>query len=108
MVDENKKTILVIEDDRSMLDMYETVFESDYNIVPLFYEGSRTEIPTKEFDGVILDGLNGDCMNLAERIDAERKLIISGDLDIVKEATRRGLIAEGKPIELNKIRDILG
>lgn len=107
MVEENKKTLLIVEDDRDLLGMYKLSLGGDYNITPIFYEGVRTEIPKRRFDIAFLDGLHGDCINVMGRINAKKKFIVSGNCDIVKMATNENLKAVMKPVNLNKLGDIL-
>ena len=54
------KDVLIVEDDKSIIEMYETLFEHyGYDVTSVFYKDTQ-EIPRDKFYGAIVDGLGGD------------------------------------------------
>jgi len=43
-------------------------------------------------DWYCLDGLNGDCLQLAEKLPQEKVLLVSGDPDIRRKGKKKGLL----------------
>ncbi len=105
MVDENKRTLLIVEDDRGVLDAYETAFGRKYNVTSVFHPNE--DIPLKYYDLAILDGLKGDCIDVAKRIKAGKTIVISGDPNMLKKADEAGLMTGEKPISCNKLEEML-
>ena len=107
MVGTDKKTLLIVEDDSRVLEMYEMELGKRYNVTSVFYTGEKTKIPLEKFDRAILDGLNGDCISVAGEINAEKKIVISGDCNLLQKVREKGLIAGEKPLAYDKLEEML-
>lgn len=102
-----KKRILIVDDDQDTLKCYkETVDfighykQREFETITANSKADAEKYLKEKFDYAILDGLNGDCFELYDQISAEKKIIISGDLDIVDKCKKKGLEFYLKPISL--------
>ena len=97
MAGENRGSVLVVEDCEATLSAYKHVLgDRGYDVTSILYCGPQTEIPSKRFDAAVLDGLNGNWLDVANKIDSKKIAIVSGDRDIVKAAEEAGFIARRK------------
>lgn len=106
MAREDKKTLLIVEDDPYILEGYKIALERKYKITPVFYPNEA--IPREYYDLAMLDGLNGDCIDVAKRIKSGKTIVISGDPCMLQKAEENGLITEKKPISHDKLEEMLG
>lgn len=108
MTNENRKNILVVEDDQSTLELYERFLtRMNYKVTSVLYEGEETKIPTGLFHGVILDGLYGNYQAVAEKFEAKKVFVISGNRGICEGAIKKGLKAVEKPINFSKLEEMI-
>ncbi len=108
MVIENKKSLLVVEDDRLMLEFYGEMLGDIYDVTPVYYIKGETKIPTEKFHRAILDGLNNEWGNVGERISTEKKILVSGNFKYIKTASELGWLVLNKPFRGNKLLEMLG
>ena len=88
----NRRSVLIVEDSREEIEIYKDLFRNkSYNLVTLFYRDYLTELPSEKFELVIIDGLQGGWRDVSDRINARRKVIISGKESTVHKARRLGL-----------------
>lgn len=105
-----RESILVVEDDRMMLNLYEEILRENYDVTSVFYDHRETRIPTEKFGGAILDGLNGDWRIVAKNIKVDPRgiFIISSDYNFVQEAIKDGFRAIDKGnLNFDKLERIL-
>src|SRR3989344_4034823 len=102
---QNQRTVLIVEDDGEVLEVYSKFFSRFRYVVTTAtsldeakkYQGGRYNI-------LLVDGLKGNCFKVCEMIDAEKKVIATGDEELAQESERRGgFIVERKPVELSRL-----
>ena len=98
------KNVLVVEDDMETKEFYETKLGANHNITFMFYEKGSFQAPVDKFDVLIVDGLCGDYMDIVSKVNADKKILVSGDDDCREEATEAGLVSIAKNADvLDKI-----
>ncbi len=107
MVIEDKKLLLIVEDDQPTLEIYKEMLGEIYNVTPVCYIKGETKIPTEKFYGAILDGLNDEWGNVGEQISAKKKILVSGNLEYIKTALELGWLVLDKPFRESKLLEIL-
>lgn len=104
-MNEETKTALVVDDEsvtrESQRDFLIMVGGFDVTTAPSREEA--LEYNNQKFDLLLMDGLKGDCMELYSEINAGRKVIITGDVEIFEEAQKREWEVYLKPFYLGEI-----
>ena len=100
----NKKTILVIEDDLSILEAYKVGLKvKDFEGIFASSKSQAEKHLDKKFDYAILDGIKGECFELYEKINADKKIIVTADPKIIEECKNKNIKYGEKPISLSEI-----
>lgn len=99
------KSVLIVDDDPLMLNVYRVVVGScgEYELTTACSPDEAREYKDREFDVLVLDGLNGDCFDLYDELNAGRKMIVSGSLEMCDRAKENGIEAHMKPVFLPEI-----
>jgi len=81
------KSVLVIEDDDCVMDLvYSEILKLGHTITELLYKrGQEPAIPEGRFDYLVIDGLDGEWKAVGERVNADTKVLVSNDYDLVSE-----------------------
>jgi len=99
------KTLLLVDDDRQILDIYARLLKRlGYDVSTAGCVKDVEQYHERDFDIAIIDGLNGGCFDVLNIVKAKRKVIYSGDNRIVKEAEGlTGVEAYCRRVDLVKI-----
>ena len=94
--------VLIVEDDLSMARAYNRALGSmGYDVTLSNSPEDARKYVDREFDILILDGLNGVCFDLHDELNAKRKMIISGSPGICEKAKEKSIEAHQKPLNLS-------
>ena len=100
-----KQTALVVEDHPTVLEALErNLGDRGYEVKTAFNARDAKKYSDERFDLVIIDGLNGECFDVYDMIDAQRKFIFTGNNYIIKQAKEKGIEVHCKS---ENLRDIL-
>jgi len=86
--------VLIVDDDKMMLKHYKSFAElcsNEYEMVVLSSVEQAETLNGRAFDVAILDGLYGKCFELIDGINAERRVILTGDNAIYEKAKSQGI-----------------
>ena len=96
-MEEARRTALVVEDSFLLGRSYKRFLEAyGYQTEVAESAEDAEKYLDREFDLVIIDGLEGRCFDLFPKINARRKLILSGSEEILDEARKRDYLAYDK------------
>jgi len=100
----NNKSILIVEDDLGVLEIYKIGLKIEgYKGKFASSKEQAEKYLNENFDYAILDGLEGDCFELYNKVKAQKKFIVSGDQSILDKCEEKGLKYFLKPISLSEI-----
>lgn len=92
-----QKNVLIVEDTDIQRDSYAEFFEArGYNVTSVSSPKDATNYLDREFDLVILDGLEGQCFDLIGILKGKRKAILTGSSQIYGQALEKGIEAHQK------------
>lgn len=98
------KTVLLVDDEPSVLEDYKFAFANrGYEVKKAMTLEQAKKYSNENFNFVIIDGLGGSCFEVYNIINAERKIIVSGDFKLVEKAKEEGIEAYSKPICIEDI-----
>jgi len=93
-----RKTILVVESDKEILELTTENLElRGCSVTPMLYRPDVDVPRATRFDLAIVSGLKGDYFRVLESVDAERKILLSGNPSYVERAKQMGIEAYMKP-----------
>ena len=95
-----KTRFLAVDDDQAILKSYISYFKycKEYELTTANSLKEAENLSGSSFDVAIVDGLEGICFELLPKINAKRKVILTGSEDIYKTAKDKGLEVYMKPI----------
>lgn len=92
-----QKNILIVEDTDIQREAYAEFFEArGYNVTALSSSKGALDYREKEFDVILLDGLEGQCFDLIGTLKGKRKAIVTGRSQIYGQALEKGIEAHQK------------
>lgn len=97
------KKALIIEDEDVTADTYRVFLAEDYIIFTAKNREEGKKYYSERFDLIIIDGLNGDCFELYDKLNGEFKVICTGDEDIVRRAKEEKKKVFKKPFYIENI-----
>jgi len=103
-----RRSLLIVEDSIDEVAVYRKMFkESDYEVTVAFYEGDDPSVPERVFDRAIFDGLGGRWREAMKRINARKKILISGEKEYTDKAEGEGITTLPKPVRLESLLEAL-
>ncbi len=105
-----KEKILIVEDDLDVLERYKDqlkfikiLYKKEFDATIAISKIDAEKYLNEKFDYAILDGLGGGCFELYEKINANKKIIVSGNPFTLNKCKERSLEHLSKPISLSEI-----
>ncbi len=98
MATEKRQTVLWVDDNCEILMAVKTLFrKEEYEIITALNKKDALKYYGREFDVIVLDGLERECFELAKDLSAKRKIIFTGSKEVYRKAESQGFEAQMKP-----------
>lgn len=102
---ERVKTVLIVDDDRSILKSMKRAAElQGYKVMTAASLEETKKYAKQAFNVAIIDGLDGKCFAVYKLVKAARKVILTGEDSYIQTAKEQGIEAYEK---LTPLEDIL-
>lgn len=103
----NNKTALIVDDEKSILFLIESALKrKGYETKAASSADDAKQFLSIQYSLAIIDGLEGKCWDLYPQINAQRKIIFSGNSKITEVAKEKQYESWNKPQDVSKLLDL--